>query len=257
MLPVSWYEPALLTSTSSAPPPRIAASMPSTSGLLVGDVEDETVGPATRAAKIGRHALGAVAVDVGHEHVGAGGGEHGGDRLPDPRRRTRHERHLAVEREQPADRRVHAPDAYRAYRCWHERASLRASESAYAPSLTGAPLRLGSVARSDGAPVSDERVEIAKQLFAGWSSGDPDAPQDADDARRRPPRHRQRDVRGLAGDPRLLRHRARQVGRPAARARRVLGQRQRAGAALRHERDGARTRRSTVPSTSARSGRSR
>ena len=25
--------------------------------------------------------------------------------------------------------------------------------------------------------MSDQRIEIAKQLFAGWSSGNPDAPQ--------------------------------------------------------------------------------
>ena len=46
-------------------------------------------------------------VDVGDEHMGAGGGEHAGDRLADARRRAGDERHLAVEREQLADRVVH------------------------------------------------------------------------------------------------------------------------------------------------------
>ena len=52
---------------------------------------------------------------------------------PIPRRRARHQRHLAVEREQPADRLVHGRD------------------------------RTGDIV----AAMSADRIEIAKKLFAG------------------------------------------------------------------------------------------
>ena len=37
---------------------------------------------------------------------------------------------------------------------------------------------MGGAYRRKVAAMSDKRIEIAKKLFAGWSSGDPDAPRD-------------------------------------------------------------------------------
>ena len=106
MLPASWYEPALLTSTSSAPPGGDGGGDAVARRILVGDVEVDAVGPAILLAQ--RAATrSALVVDVGDEHVGAGRGEHAGDRLADPGRRPGHEGDLAVEGEQPGDRLVH------------------------------------------------------------------------------------------------------------------------------------------------------
>jgi hypothetical protein len=89
--------------------------------------------------------------------MGACGSEHGGDALADTGRRPGDEGDLAVEGEELRDRVVHPMDGT-ALCHWGDNRCL--------PGVT-------SPRMTDHA----KRIEVARQLFAGWSSGDPDAPE--------------------------------------------------------------------------------
>ena len=204
--------------------------------VRVGDVEVERLGPVAAATMAAGHPAAPASSMSPITTWAPGRGQQLGDALADPRRRAGHQRGPAVEREQLPDRWRPCDAPWRGAR----------------GRLDGQRGTLLSARMGDARPPHRHRQRRLRRLVqrrrrrAGAVLH----------ARRHAVRRRQRPVRRLAGHPRLLRQGPREVGRPRARARRVLGERQRPRAPLPDERHRQRPGDATGRSSSAGSGRS-